>query len=217
LAFIAFGVLGATALDIHQNGDQVDLHVPENGFIGLNVPLTPLRSGSLSTRTTHPIFMAFMQNLIDNLGLRIRLVNPYRLKTKGEMMTECADQALLLKLAPMSMSCGKPGRTGCHCGRCLPCLVRRAAFLKWTGHLGGDKTDPNYLFPRKSFGEEKFLEHDDVVQCLAAIDHVARLGARSWVGPAVTAKRFQDPDVFRSVAERGLAEIAGFLRATGTL
>jgi len=217
LAFIAFGVLTATALDRYQGGSSVDLHVPENGFISLNVPLSPLRSGSLSTRTTHPIFMADMQHLLDNLGLRVRLLNPYQHKTKGEMMQECADQALLAKLAPTSMSCGKSGRTYCHCGRCLPCLVRRGAFLHWTGSLTGDTAIPHYLFPHPSgaFKQRDFLEHPDVMECLTAIDTATRRGIRAWIGPAVTAGRIASPKPFRDVAERGLDEIRAFMAAAG--
>lgn len=217
LAFIAFGVLAATALDRYRGGGTVDLHVPENGFISLNVPLSPLRSGSLSTRTTHPIFMTDMQLLLDNLGLRVRLLNPYQHKTKGEMMRECADQALLAKLAPTSMSCGKSGRTYRHCGRCLPCLVRRGAFFHWTGLLAGDTTTRDYMFPEPSgaFKQKDFLEHPDVMECLTAIDTVARKGARVWIGPAVTAGRITSPKPFRDVAERGLEEIRAFMATAG--
>jgi hypothetical protein len=91
LAFLAFRILAATTLDRYEDGANVTLHVPENGFISLNVPLTRLRSGSLSTRTTHSIFMDQMQGLVDALGMPVRLVNCYRHKTKGEMMMECAD------------------------------------------------------------------------------------------------------------------------------
>lgn len=215
LAFIAFGVLGASALDKHHDGETVDLHVPENGFISLNVPLTPLRSGSLSTRTTHPIFIAQMQQLIDNLGLRVRLINPYCFMTKGEMMLACKDQTLLARLAPKSMSCGKSGRIRRHCGRCLPCLVRRGAFLKWSGRGDGDVTNPRYAYPSIDFRETCFREHDDVVQCLAAMDTVSETGVRMWVGPSVTAGRFQNPEKYRAVAGRGLEEIVSFLRAVG--
>jgi hypothetical protein len=33
--------------------------------VSLNVPLTPLRMASHSTRTTHPVFMRRLQDLID--------------------------------------------------------------------------------------------------------------------------------------------------------
>ncbi|UMY17110.1 hypothetical protein MMB17_21075 [Methylobacterium organophilum] len=217
LAFLAFGVLAATTLDRYRDGATVDLHVPENGFISLNVPLTPLRTGSLSTRTTHPRFMQAMQELLDALDLNVRLVNHYRHKTKGEMMVECADQALLSRLAPLSMSCGRGGRINRHCGQCLPCLVRRAAFLKHTGSVGGDRTTPAYKKPDPAgaFRQPAFSRYDDVMQCLAAIDMVERRGARRWIGPAISASKVPDPEPHRAVAERGLMEIRDFMRAVG--
>jgi hypothetical protein len=40
-----------------------------------------------------------LQQLLDGLGLTVRLELPYRFKTKGEMLQECADQALLRTMA----------------------------------------------------------------------------------------------------------------------
>jgi hypothetical protein len=217
LAFIAFGVLTATTLDRYKSGAVVDLFVPENGFISLNVPLTRLRAGSLSTRTTHPIFIQDMQTLLDNLDLHVRLVNPYKFKTKGEMMVECSDQSLLAGLAPESMSCGRSGRTYRHCGRCLPCLVRRAAFFHQGQSIARDTT--YYAKPTVAgqFKEPSFRKYDDVMQCLAAIDIVQRLGARKWIGPAITAGKIPNPQPYRDVAIRGLSEIESFLRGAGAI
>lgn len=53
------------------------LRVPENGLIALNVPLDPLRLGALSTRTTHPFYMARWNDLLSALGIPGRLENPY--------------------------------------------------------------------------------------------------------------------------------------------
>lgn len=217
LAFLAFGILAATTLDKYLAGETVDLIVPENGFISLNVPLTHLRAGSLSTRTTHPRFLADMQAVLDRLGLRVRLVNPYRFKTKGEMMVECADQALLTRLAPASMSCGRGGRINKHCGQCLPCLVRRAAFFRHAGMVAADATFPPYKHPAtgRTFQAPEFARYDDVMQCLGAIDTVDRRGARRWIGPTISATKIGDPESYRDVAVRGLVEIKDFLRAVG--
>ena len=47
--FLAAGFALASAI-----APGVPLYIPENGFIGINVPLTGSRPASLSTRTTHP-------------------------------------------------------------------------------------------------------------------------------------------------------------------
>lgn len=125
--------------------------MPENGWISLNVPLDPLRLGSLSTRTTHPFYMARMNELLRGLGMRSRLENPYRFKTKGQMARDCADHDFLAAHAKETMSCSSPGkirfvkeksqRQQKHCGYCVPCLIRRASLL-----AGGiDDETPYYL------------------------------------------------------------------------
>ncbi len=224
IVFIAFGVLAATLLDKYVAGETIDLHTPENGFISLNVPLTTMRRGSLSTRTTHPKFIEKLQDVFDDLDLKVRLSNRYQLATKGSMMVDCHNQDLLAELAPGSMSCGRAGRSYTHCGRCLPCLVRRGAFLKWKGRLDADSTI--YVHPKTEvivhgkinnyFHGKAFAEYDDVMQALTALDFVNRHGARRWIGPTIGTLTFGDAaDNYRRVAEDGLAEIGAFLELTG--
>lgn len=127
--FIAFGALIATALSKnHHNNQVIDLYIPENGLISINPPLTARRIGSLSTRTTHPYFLGKLNELFVNIGLPVKLSNPYQFKTKGEMIVDCQNQALLKKVAANTVSCGKWKRSGTQCGRCVPCLIRRASF-----------------------------------------------------------------------------------------
>ena len=129
LIFLAYGVLVASALRRHKDGKVIDLYVCENGFISINPALTGSRLGSLSTRTTHPVFISVYQELLDIAGLAVKVRNPYQFKTKGEMLAGCQDQPFLAKFAAESTSCGRFARNGfVHCGRCLPCLIRRAAF-----------------------------------------------------------------------------------------
>ena len=111
--------------------------VPENGSVSLNYPLSPSRRASCSTRTTHPVFLKMFREVIIALGLKVEVVNPYEKKTKGEMVRECADKDYLLKVASKSNSCGKRSKrqfqydnhSAGHCGRCMPCMYRRAAFV----------------------------------------------------------------------------------------
>ena len=144
--FFALAALAADAI-----GGALVVHVPENAFISLNVPLDPLRLGALSTRTTHPFYMARFNELLQALGLTVRLDNAYRHKTKGEMAKECRDVAFLKMQARHTMSCSSPAknrfasdaskRHPMNCGSCVPCLIRRAAILEaW----GSDDT-PYYL------------------------------------------------------------------------
>ena len=100
----------AAAMAADAIGGDLIIHVPENGLISLNVPLDPTRLGALSTRTTHPFYMARFCDLLAGLGLPIRLENAYRFQTKGMMVTQCADDVLLKKEARHTMSCSSPAK-----------------------------------------------------------------------------------------------------------
>lgn len=130
--FFAHAVVLASA-----QGKPIDLIIPENGLISLNIPSTYSRIGTSSTRTTHPFYMSIFQKLLDNLGLKIGFKNPYQFKTKGEMLLECRDHEFMVENLEHTMSCSHPdiGRMyseteARHCGHCLPCVIRQAAIMR---------------------------------------------------------------------------------------
>lgn len=131
LLFISAALAAASA-----TGPTIPVFVPENGWIGLNVPLTRARTGSASTRTTHPHLMTLLSESCRRSGIDNPIINPYRLQTKGEMMRNCRNRRLLAQLASLSVSCSHPEtprwreRPQGNCGYCLPCLVRRAALAR---------------------------------------------------------------------------------------
>ena len=133
--------------------DVTEALIPENGLIALNVPLDPLRLGSLSTRTAHPHFLEQIANLSAFMGLGVGFRNPYEFKTKGQMVKGCSDKDLLQRLAPLSMSCSSPakvrwaGSSPMHCGYCVPCLIRRAALF-----YGLENPDRTEYFVKKLAG-----------------------------------------------------------------
>lgn len=116
---------------------KINLYIPENGLISLNIPLTNTRLGTSSTRTTHPYYMKNLQILLENLGINIVLKNPYQFFTKGEMIDNCKSPEFLKENISNTMSCSSPdqGRfygasEPSHCGTCLPCVIRRASIKK---------------------------------------------------------------------------------------
>lgn len=119
---------------------DVPLYIPENGFIGINVPLTRARAGSFSTRTTHPQFLSLLHQAAERVGVPNPILNPFRLKTKGEILAGCLNLDLLRSLAPVSISCAHPeaaryaNREQGNCGYCFPCLIRRSSMA----HVGWD-------------------------------------------------------------------------------
>jgi hypothetical protein len=143
--FFALAALAASGL----NGEPtIYIYVTENGLISLNVPLDPLRVGAWSTRTTHPFYMARWQELLGHLGIRANLSNPYRFKTKGQMLSECRNTGLLERELAETISCSSFSKARYqklsprHCGFCVPCLIRRAAIIT------AFRTDPtSYTIP----------------------------------------------------------------------
>ena len=206
IVFLAFGVLAASCLEITRNGAPVDLLVPENGFISQNVPLTPLRTGSLSTRTTHPFYFRELQKVLDAAGLLTTITNPYEFKTKGEMLSECRNQGVLEQLAWNSTSCGRYSRTGFqHCGRCVPCQVRRGAVIAW-GKT--DRTSKGYKYDALGQRDRRHTQFDDVRSVAMAIDVVAREGVESLIGGAMNREMLGDVVPYRDVVRRGIDELA---------
>lgn len=209
LAFYGFAVVAASRI----SRVPVEIFIPENGFICINPPLVPGRVSSLSTRTTHPLFIAELQELLDGLGIAVRLELPYRFKTKGQMLRECADQTLLSALASDSTSCGR-FRTynRIHCGRCVPCMIRRAAFLAW----GPGRDATPYVFP-SVVGSDKSSGPDDPMAAALAVLSVREKGLDRFLGAALAFASPAERATYRQVLQLGLSELEALLQADGLL
>lgn len=135
-------------------GKDIPVYIPENGFIGINVPLTDSRNGSCSTRTTHAYFINSLNEILNDIGIKNKINNFYAFKTKGEIVEEFKSNSVFKKYAYMTISCSHPClarykkyKTPLNCGYCYPCLIRRASLNK----IGVDKTDynPEYKLTKK--------------------------------------------------------------------
>ena len=114
----------------------------ENGVISINLPLTPSRTCSNSTKTMHPYFIKKFEDALKLLGLQIKINNPSLLKTKGEMLVESRNIELIKNLATNTLSCSHGGghmpgwyRNSLNCGYCIPCTIRRASIHKFDNNL----------------------------------------------------------------------------------
>ncbi|MCW0047298.1 hypothetical protein OIU13_12245 [Brevundimonas sp. BT-123] len=213
--FFSLGIAAGTALD-----KPFTLKVPENGLIALNVPLDPLRLGALSTRTTHPFYMARWNELLAALGLQASVDNPYWNKTKGEMVSECSGPANLKSLAPKSLSCSSPSKGRWskkpqgHCGYCLPCLIRRASLSK------GDTTTYGVPDLKAQALDTKTAEGVQARSFQLAFD---RLKARPTLAKLLIHKPgplSDDParlDELADVYRRGLEEVGKLLHGVKTV
>lgn len=208
--FLAYGAIAATAIAVFKNLTSVDLVVPENGHIALNPPLTPRRIGSHSTRTTHPFFLGEIQAVWDVVGLPVRIRNPLRHQTKGEMMSRFAADEFAATAAG-TVSCGKWKRKNQQCGTCVPCLIRRAAF-----HKAGLADTTTYQTGTLAQAMADADRRDDLASVLRAVRRARTARIEPWVlhaGPLPDdpVERPRYVDVFR----RGINELGNFLRANG--
>lgn len=148
--FFAMGLYCA-----HRISATQEVIVPENGTISINIPLCKSRRSSCSTRTTHPVSMRLIMRALESVGIHNPLVNPYRFKSKADMMIDCVQNEnkrhILEVLSPLSCSCAKRSHNRWwdkegvyihenhvhHCGMCMPCLYRRVAM----NAIGLDNSD----------------------------------------------------------------------------
>lgn len=212
IVFFAFALLASAVVPKTKDG-TVDIFVPENGFISLNVPLNPGRFGSFSTKTTHPIFLQGIQAIWDTVGIPAKLKTPYQFLTKGELLASCADQQLLQKLIGESTSCGRFGYYGyTHCGRCVPCLVRRASFIK----AGIVDSTPLYRFDDLKVSGRK-TGANDIGAVAAAYLRYQMQGITRFAGGSLSFADLVHRPQYEGVVERGLDELGMLLKEHGVI
>ena len=124
------------AIAIANTAEIDSIYIPENGLIALNIPLQISRLGTLSTRTAHPHFLSSFIDVVSILGLYSgNVMNPFLYKSKTDMLLE--SDSVLRQLTRETVSCAHPdvyrwlaAKNVRHCGYCVPCIYRRAAFLE---------------------------------------------------------------------------------------
>ena len=209
--FLAFAAVGASAVQTVSQREKIELFIPENGFISLNAPLTPRRTGTLSTRTTHPHFIDSIQDIFDQIGIPCKIVNPYQFKTKGQMAAECQNRQLLAKIADNTVSCSHWKRKKMQCGICVPCIIRRAAL-----HAGRINDNSSYCCDPITGVLNQPNRRDDLQALRIAVTQKTTREIGSWVansGP-LPADKFKE---FQKVFLDGLNEVESFLKTEGIL
>lgn len=115
----------------------------ENGFMAAAIPPSP---NYFPTRHAHPRLHRLFNELLERLGVEVVVENPFRWKTKRQIVEECQrclGVPAARRMLRLTQSCWfynyhqfpsrfererirLPGHQ--HCGACVPCLVRRTAF-----------------------------------------------------------------------------------------
>ena len=114
--------------------EDMPVLIPENGFIGLNSPLTPSRMGSCSTRTTHPWFLRELNAVLQTVGIKNPIINPFKLMSKTEVVHLVENTKAFQDCYNRTISCSHPTNPKwkrkeypMNCGYCYPCLIRRSS------------------------------------------------------------------------------------------
>jgi hypothetical protein len=154
--------------------------------------------------------MSAIQKIWDAVGIHARLTFPYRYRTKGELLHRYADHQKLVSLIGNSTSCGKYQRHNLtHCGECIPCLVRRAAFFE---AKISDTTVKGYLREDLSRSESK-----DVAAAAAAYLRYEDEGVRRFAGGALSFASHAERGRYEMVVARGMDELGKLLSRHGVI
>ena len=116
-------------------------------------------------------------------------------------MKACKDPSMLAQHAASSTSCGRYQRYNyTHCGRCIPCQIRRAAFV---GAGVEDATHYHFDDLAKLAG----FDADDVRSVAMARLTAEQDGLESWIGSSLSSPHIQNRGALRSMIGRGLDEL----------
>lgn len=201
----------AAAAAVAQASGVERVTVPENGFISLNPPMVPARTGTLSTRSTHPRILAAINDLISEGGIDVAVENPFNLHTKGDVVGLAAQNCTTDAIYD-TVSCARPSARKAdllhygNCGYCFPCLVRRAGF-----HAAGIEDRTRYR--RDPRTELDMLSRQSGDDFKAVVTGLRRpFGARDLrLGGALPPG--SDVEGLLDVAERSRRELMSMIRA----
>lgn len=160
-------------------GDTVPVYIPENGFIGLNIPLTNNRKGSCSTRTTHPYFLRCFKEILAATGISNPILNIFEFNTKREIVNSVKDTKAFKRGYAETISCSHPcvsryNKIGSreypiNCGYCYPCLIRKSSLIDV------EEFKERYSYDNVSFDFlKRFSESDRINDILAVFSSVYR-------------------------------------------
>jgi hypothetical protein len=127
------------------------------------------------------------------------------------MLKNCKNQELLKKYASQTTSCGRFRKYGyTHCGRCVPCLVRRAAF-----RASGFTDETKYKYVDLGRDDSDYAAFDDVRSVAMALAEVNSDGLEEWIGSSLSTALLGDVGALEQMAGRGLNELGSLFKFHG--
>ena len=125
------------------------------------------------------------------------------------MATPHASKQGFSQFATETVSCGKWKRRNQQCGRCVPCLIRRASF-----HAAGVADGTDYQYPDLAAVMIDEDGRDDLIAVQAALTRRGSLERHVMnAGPLPTSA--SERKAYIDVAERGMNELRTYLVSEG--
>ena len=213
ILFLGFQIFNAI------NFNLKNIIVPENGLISINLPLNESRSTSNSTKTTHPYFFGKLEDFMNSLEIQIKIDNPYKFCTKGEMLDKCEDKSLMEKLLEDTISCShnahnvwwtRASNNELNCGYCIPCIIRRASINYYDSNLDvytryGINLDENEIELDKKTSEKD-------IDLKALINFLnKKLSKKELERELLLISKVKDSEKIATMLENGYEEIKKFI------
>jgi hypothetical protein len=145
--------------------------------------------------------------------LPVRLELPYQFKNQRPEPTSVSNQPLLQQLAADTELRRFRTYNRKHCGRCVPCMIRKAALIAWDP--ARDTTE--YVHPSLANAGKGLARPDDAMAAALAVLTARQKGLDRFLGASLA---FADPAArlaYRNVLANGLNELETLLQRDGLL
>ncbi len=211
ILFLGFQIFNAINFNIEK------IIVPENGLISINLPLNESRAISNSTKTTHPYFFGKLKEFMNSLGFNIKIFNPYKHCTKGQMLDNCKDKELMESLLEDTISCSHNAHSRwwvrsdkLNCGYCVPCMIRRASIHHYNPSLDNYNSYGNNLDENELDLDIQNLEKD--TDLLAMINFLNKnLSKKELERELLLISKVDDREKIVAMLENGYEEVRKFI------
>ena len=143
----------------YYNIDTIKIY--ENGIMTLNPTFFFRRK---VTRTTHPKTLYLINKILEELDIKIRIINPFNYYTKAEVidLIPLEWDSLISNTKTCSKMPGTKafqnfnGKGYNHCGICAACILRQISITNSKNH----HNDVNYILPAKMLSYENIISYE---------------------------------------------------------
>lgn len=136
-----------------------ELNLYENGVLSLNPNILHSRK---TTKTTHPRTLYLYNQILKELGIKVKIKHPFLFKTKGEIISNLNNE--FKDEIKETVTCGMSRQSkryiwddGKQCGVCIACILRKISIC--ANNLENYDADYDVEYSR-SLNKEEFIKRD---------------------------------------------------------